>query len=53
MGEDDVTTEQSPTHEHGRELSGPPARGLGRQGEPLFKRFAVSKDWRVKDGATG
>ncbi|HYW27846.1 MAG TPA: hypothetical protein VE953_26980 [Terriglobales bacterium] len=58
MGPDDVTTDQSQmTHDHGREANdtaGTAVRGgLGRQGEPLFRRFAVPREWRAKDGATG
>jgi hypothetical protein len=58
MGPDDITIDHSQmTHDHGREANGTTGAtapgGLGRQGEPLFMRFAVPKEWRAKDGATG
>jgi hypothetical protein len=56
MGQDDITTEQSQTsRDDGREAGctrGTGARGA-REGLPLFKRFGVAKEWRVKDGAVG
>jgi hypothetical protein len=58
MGQDDITTDHSQTtRDHGHDVSGIASTvargGLHRQGEPLFKRFAVAKEWRTKDGAVG
>jgi hypothetical protein len=54
MGQDDATTDQSQmTQNHSRDASGCTPTCGGRQGEPLFRRFAVPKEWRTKDGAVG
>jgi hypothetical protein len=58
MGQDDVTIDQSQTtRDHGREAGstrGAATRGgADRQSLPLFKRFGVAKEWRVKDGGVG
>jgi hypothetical protein len=51
MEQDDITTDQSQTTpDHGHEPNGC-AAARGRQGEPLFRRYAVPKEWRTKDGA--
>lgn len=54
MGHDDVTTDQSQmTQNHGHEATGCTSAPGGHQGEPLFRRYAVPKEWRTKDGAVG
>lgn len=54
MGHDDITTDHSQTtHEPGPEVSARTAAPGGRQGEPLFRRFGVSKEWRTKDNGVG
>jgi len=54
MGPDDVTPDQSQmTQIHSHDASGCTAACGGGQGEPLFRRFAVPKEWRAKDGAVG
>jgi hypothetical protein len=54
MGQDDVTADQSQmTQNHGHDASSCSVACGGRQGEPLFRRFAVPKEWRTKDGAVG
>jgi hypothetical protein len=58
MGQDDIAINQHSTiHDPrpdtrssaGTVVSG----GENRQGEPLFKRFGVSKEWRAKDNGVG
>lgn len=54
MEQDVVTTDQSQmTHNRGQEANSCATARGGRQGEPLFRRYAVPKEWRTKDGAVG
>ena len=53
MGTDHDATHQSPDMAARDEESGGGSRVIGaRAGEPLFKRFAVPKEWRTKDSGT-
>jgi hypothetical protein len=55
MGRDKTTSTDQfhTTHEPDREVSSPPAGRGARAGEPLFKRFAIPKEWRTKDNGVG
>ncbi len=59
MAKQDIVTDRSVvTHSHSRTASRacdttPEGTSARRVAEPLFKRFAVSRDWRTKDGAVG
>jgi hypothetical protein len=54
MGQDDVTSDQSQMKQnHGHDASAGTTACGGPQGEPLFRRFAVPKEWRTKDGGVG
>jgi hypothetical protein len=46
---DQFRTTHEPDHEG---TSRTAARG-GRRGDPLFKRFAVPREWRTKDNGVG